>query len=156
MGKESRTSCSKANCKIIAYTCAPDRTKLGMMPRFLGMSCFEIAHTPDAQNLFTCIHRNGKSYLRSIPSHPICEELTKAYIQDIPRQPHRLQPSGRSRAGRPRRPSVSSISSATDSQSSEEERPPPKRRAVTQSPPPSTRVTRGGVVLRRRRSNQKR
>ena len=76
-------SCSKANCNIIAHTCAPDGTKLGMMPIFLGMSCFEIAHTPDAQNLFTCIHRNGKSYLRSIPSQPVCEELTKAYTEDM-------------------------------------------------------------------------
>ena len=120
-------SCSKANCNIIAHTCAPDGTKLGMMPRVLGMNCFEIAHTPDVQNLFTCVHRKGKSYLRSIPSHPVYEELIEAYTQDIPRQSHRLQPSGRSRAGRPRRPSVSSISSTTDSQSSEDERPPQKK-----------------------------
>ena len=30
------------------------------MPRFLGMSCFKIAHTPEAKKLFTCIGRKGK------------------------------------------------------------------------------------------------
>ena len=73
--------CASPMCKITAHTCEPDETKLGMMPRFLGMSCFEIAHTPEANNLFTCIGRKGKEYLRSIPSHPICEEIVQAYTK---------------------------------------------------------------------------
>ena len=41
-------------------------------------------HTPDAQNLLSCIDRKGQAYIRSIPSHPICEEVTDAYTQDMP------------------------------------------------------------------------
>ena len=116
------TSCSNANCKIVANTCAPDETKLGLLPRLLRMSCFEIAHTLNAHSLFTCIDRNGKTYLRSIPSNPIYEELTKAYTQNIPCQPERLQPSGRPRTGRLRRDSVSHVSSSDmDSQTSDKE-----------------------------------
>ena len=66
-------SCSDPNCKIIAHTCSPVGTKLGLMGNFLGMNCFEIAHTPDAASLFTSINRKGKTYLRCVPSHPICE-----------------------------------------------------------------------------------
>ena len=55
--------CASKNCKMTAYTFAPDKTNLGMMPRFLGMSCLEIAHTSEANNLFTCISRKGKEYL---------------------------------------------------------------------------------------------
>ena len=154
-------SCSNVNCKITAHTCSPVGTKLGLMGRFLGMSCFEIAHMPDATSLFTSINRNGKTYIRCVPSHPICEELAASYTQDMPRQPNMLQLNDRPRRGRPKRTSVSSVSSSDfDSQSSEEERspprPPPKRRAVARATPPSTRVTRGGALLCRKRTTRKR
>ena len=90
--------CSNKNFQIMAHTCAPDRMKVGMMSNFLGMSCFEITHTLEAQYLFTCIHRKGKSYLRAIPSHPIFEEVNDTYTQDIWRQTERPQPRGRPRA----------------------------------------------------------
>ncbi len=71
--------CASPMCKITAHTCAPDETKLGMMPRFLGMSCFKIAHTPEANNLFTCIGRKGKEHLNSIPFHTIFKEYVHTY-----------------------------------------------------------------------------
>ena len=46
------------------------------------MSCFKIAHTPECAHLFTTIQRKGKTYMREIPSHPICVELTELYKKD--------------------------------------------------------------------------
>ena len=55
---------------------------LTIIQKFLGMSCFEIAHTPECANLFTTIQRKGKAYMRALPSHPICVELTELYKKD--------------------------------------------------------------------------
>ena len=44
---------SNNNCQIMTHTCAPHGIKAGMMPTFLGMSCFKITHTLDTHNLFT-------------------------------------------------------------------------------------------------------
>ena len=63
----------------MAHTCAPDGTKVGIMSNFLVMSCFDISHTLEAQNLFTCIDRKGKPYLRKILSNPIFEVVNDAY-----------------------------------------------------------------------------
>ena len=84
---------------------------LGMMPRFLGMSCFEIAHTPEANNLFTCIGRKGKEYLRSIPSHPICEEIVQAYTKEKQRYSDK-RPRGRPIVRQASKDSLSTMSSS--------------------------------------------
>ena len=47
------------------------------------MSCFEIAHLPEAESLFSNIHRGLKQYFRAKPLHPICEEVVEAYTQDV-------------------------------------------------------------------------
>ena len=52
--------CSNSSIQIMVHTCAPDGTKVGMMSNFLGMSLFEIAHIPESQKNFTCIHSKGK------------------------------------------------------------------------------------------------
>ena len=72
--------------------CVPDETNLEMVPRFVGMCCFKIAHTLEASNLFTCIGRKYKEYLQSIPSYPICEKMVKAYKQEKQRYTEQQRP----------------------------------------------------------------
>jgi len=57
------------------------------------MSCFDIAHSQECQNLFTTISRNGKDYIRTIPSHKVVQDLEELYQQDLPRRSSRGRPA---------------------------------------------------------------
>ena len=79
------------------------------------MTCFEIAHSPEVENMFTTITRDGKSYQRTVPSHPICKQLVQVYEETA--KPSR---------GRPKKhkieKEVSDISSSETETESDEER----------------------------------
>ena len=45
--------CMCVNCDIVAHTCQPLEAKVGEIPGFEGLMCFEIAHTPECKGLFT-------------------------------------------------------------------------------------------------------
>ena len=50
------------------------------------MSCFQIAHSIQAHDLFTVIERKGYKYLRAKPKHFICEDLKEQYEKESPTQ----------------------------------------------------------------------
>ena len=53
--------CTDPNYDIIAHIYElADEFNLGSFSNFIGMSCFEISHTPAAENPYTTIHRRGK------------------------------------------------------------------------------------------------
>ena len=67
--------CSCADCLISAHTVPQEGTKISALPYFKGMSCFQIAHSIEATDLFTVIERKGYKYLRAKPRHFICDDL---------------------------------------------------------------------------------
>ena len=114
--------CSCLECLISAHTTPQEGTKIGALPYFKGMSCFQIAHSIEAKDLFTVIERKDYKYLRAKPTHFICEDLKEQYDME----PTLLQTSASSagqKRGRPSKPNkqhnadLSSVSSSDDSQS---------------------------------------
>lgn len=85
-------TCTHPDCKISAHVCCPDGTKTSLLPMFRGMSCFDIAHSQECQNMFTTISRNGKDYIRTVPSHKVAKDLEELYQQDLPRRSSRGRP----------------------------------------------------------------
>ena len=70
---------SDEDCDIVAHSCCTDDTKLRFLSQFVGMTCFKIAHSSEAQNMLIAINRNCQSYQRNKLSHPICKEVKKSY-----------------------------------------------------------------------------
>ena len=96
--------CSYPDCLISAHTTSQEGTKIGAIPCFKGMSCFQIAHSMEANDLFTVIERKNYKYLRAKPKHFICDDLKEQYE----REPTILQEPSESPAERRRgRPSKS-------------------------------------------------
>ena len=93
--KKHLTVCSDPNCNIICHSCCPEESKIGKIPQFAGLSCFEIAHHEECNNLFVEVHRLGRTYTRSITNHPIPKMVGEIYKKALPRRSER----GR---GRPR------------------------------------------------------
>jgi hypothetical protein len=167
--KQHLSVCSEEGCNIIAHSCCPHELKISFLPQFAGMTCFEIAHSPEVENMFTTITRDGKSYQRTVPSHPICKQLIQVYEEAA--KPSR---------GRPKKDKidkeVSDISSSgTETESDEERIPIVRTRAQKRKDTPgpiqtdTTRKTRSRTQrvrqnpaparrheLQRRRSNRNR
>ena len=93
--------CSCDNCLISAHTTPQEGTKVGSIPYFKGMSCFQIAHSMQAKDLFTVIERNNYKYLRAKPRHFICDDLQEQYEIDPPIQLESPEPPVEKRRGRP-------------------------------------------------------
>ena len=76
------------------------------------MTCFEIAHSPDVQNMFATVIRDGRKYQRTVPTHPICKQLQQVYGE-----------GGRPARGRPKKAKndreLSDISSSNSETESE-------------------------------------
>ena len=85
-------TCTHPECNISAHVCYPEGAKTSLLPMFKSMSCFEIAYSKECQNLFTTIFRNGKEYIRRIPSHKMVQDLEELYEQYLPRRSSRGQP----------------------------------------------------------------
>ena len=127
--------------------------------------------------MFTTIARDGKSYQRTVPSHPICKQLVQVYEEAA--KPSR----GRPKKDRTEKEVSDISSSATDTESDEERHPivrtraqkrkgtperiqiDPKRKTrsrtqrVRQNPAPARRVRQNPAqarrhVLQRRRSKR--
>ena len=133
--KQHLSFCSEEGCDIIAHSCCPNDTKLCFLPQFTGKTCFEIAHSPEVANMFTTITRDGKSYQRTIPTHPICKQLKEVYEELA--KPIRGRPK-KAKIGK----ELSDISlSNTDTESEEESiiKTRAQKRKVTESP---TKVTK--------------
>ena len=81
--------CMCVDCDIVAHTCQPLEAKVGEIPGFDGLTCFEIAHTPECRGMFTRVPRNGSFYCRTIPSHSIVRRLTDIYEAQQPRRSKR-------------------------------------------------------------------
>ena len=150
--------CSNADCKITAHTCPPAATKMNTLPQFLGMSCFEIAHSEECKDLFAVLERDGQKYYRTKPTHPIANDLLQLYQEDLPRRSNRV--------GRPpRRPSNEGFQTPESSQASvaatktppssstRVAKPAARKRTPQEMTPPTRRVTRSSrhVITRRTR-----
>ena len=85
--------CADQNCNVIAHSCCPQGTKMSTLPQFNGMSCFEIAHHPVCKSLFTEIYRQGKNYVRCIPTHRVALDIANVYKQTLPRRSSRGRPA---------------------------------------------------------------
>jgi len=89
--------CMHDNCHIVAHATCPNESKVSEIPYFSGLTCFEIAHHPKCQDLFTKIKRKGQHYCRTIPSHPVVQDTKELYQSELPRRSNREH----SRPGRP-------------------------------------------------------
>jgi hypothetical protein len=74
--------CSYPDCLISAHTTSQEGTKIGAIPCFKGMSCFQIAHSMEANDLFTVIERKNYKYLRAKPKYFICDDLKEQYERE--------------------------------------------------------------------------
>ena len=88
-----------ANCDIVVHTCQPLEAKIGEVPGFEGLTCFEIAHTPECKGLFTNVPRNGSFYCRTIPAHSIVQKVTDIYEAEQPRRSKRDRTSSKKKLG---------------------------------------------------------
>mmetsp|Transcript_19680 Transcript_19680/g.22283 ORF Transcript_19680/g.22283 Transcript_19680/m.22283 type:complete len:198 (-) Transcript_19680:46-639(-) len=87
--KKHLAICSDPNCNVVCHSCNPEESKIRKIPAFRGLSCFEIAHHPDCENLFIEVCRNGKNgntYTRSVLNHPVPKMITKIYEKQLPRR----------------------------------------------------------------------
>jgi hypothetical protein len=87
--KKHLAMCSDPNCNIICHSCCPEESKIGKIPQFAGLSCFEIAHHEECNNLFVEVHRLGHTYTRSISNHPIPKMVGEIYKKALPRRSER-------------------------------------------------------------------
>jgi len=115
--KTNLASCSDPNCMVIAHTLCPVGTRMNTLPQFAGMNCFEIAHTREASTLFTKIQQNNMEYLRALPLHSICKQLTNAYEND--EEVEQTENIAKRSRGRPRyvglsSPNIDTVSSISD------------------------------------------
>ena len=92
--------CMHENCDIVAHATCPNEFKLLKITYFSGLTCFDIAHHPKCKDLFTKIQRKGQFYCRTIPSHPVVQDIKEMYHLELPRRSNRERKM-RSRAGRP-------------------------------------------------------
>eukprot|EP00957_Ditylum_brightwellii_P056555 4287845-Ditylum_brightwellii.AAC.1 len=79
--KTHLVKCSMPYCPIIAHTCAPTESQTTCFPEFLGMSYFEIAHSPLCQDLFCIIERGGILYRKAYPNHTVVNKLKSMYCE---------------------------------------------------------------------------
>ena len=93
--------CMCVNCDIVAHTCQPLEAKIGQIPGFEGLTCFEIAHTLECKGLFNKIPRNDSFYCRTIPSHSIVRQVTDIYEAEQPRRSKRERTVSKKPVGRP-------------------------------------------------------
>ena len=93
--------CNCPHCLITAHATPQEGTKISSIPYFKGMSCFQIAHSIEAQDLFTIIERKGYKHLRAKPKHFIWDDLKEQYEKDQPRQLQLQEPASPRRRGRP-------------------------------------------------------
>ena len=93
--------CMCVNCDIVAHTCQPLEAKIGQIPGFEGLTCFEIAHTLECKGLFNKIPRNDSFYCRTIPSHSIVRQVTDIYEAEQPRRSKRDRTNSKKKVGRP-------------------------------------------------------
>ena len=95
--KKNLAVCTHENCNIVAHLACPAESRMKQLPQFKGLSCFQIAHHPDCNNLYYNCVRNGHTYIRSSNNHPILEKIKNLYAGDVPRR------SKRSNRGRPKK-----------------------------------------------------
>ena len=81
---------------MIYHIFCPPESRMRLLPQFATMSCFQIAHHPECQNLFYDVHRNGQIYTRSLLNHVMIPKVQSLYECDVPRR------SDRSRKERPK------------------------------------------------------
>ena len=86
---EFLVTCMQQNCIIHAHACIPDESKDTTLPYFQGLTCFEIAHHPWCEGLFTKIERKGKIYSRTIQSHSIVQKVKDTYQSTLSRRSSR-------------------------------------------------------------------
>ena len=77
--------CMHENCDIVAHATCPNEFKLSKITYFSGLTCFDIAHHPKCKDLFTKIQRKGQFYCRTIPSHPVVQDIKEMYHLEIGR-----------------------------------------------------------------------
>ena len=95
--KKNLAVCTHENCNIVAHLSCPAESRMKQLPQFKGLSCFQIAHHPDCNNLYYNCVRDGRTYIRSSTNHPIVETIKSLYTGDVPRR------STRSSRGRPKK-----------------------------------------------------
>ena len=97
--KKHLAICSDPNCNVVCHSTHPAESNIRKIPAFAGLSCFEVAHHPDCDNLFVDICRRGNTYTRSVRKHPITKMIAEIYESQLPRKSERPR-------GRPRRSNV--------------------------------------------------
>jgi len=110
------------------------------------MSCFDIAHSKECQNLFTTICRNGKEYIRTIPSHKVVQDLEELYQQDLPRRSSRGRPRlVQEEEEAPHNPPALTANrrSIQNSTPPPTNKSPPRKRTPSEMTPPRHRIRQG-------------
>ena len=102
------------NCNIITHMCTK-WDEYWVVFSFLGMRYFDIVHTSAAKNLLTTIYQRERSYLCTIPSHPICEEVSHAWKNDL--HQHHQENKGRSKTHTWTKNIIYSVSSSDSNKS---------------------------------------
>ena len=81
--------CDNTDCSMVCHTFCPPESRMRLLPQFATMSCFQIAHHPECQNLFYDVHRNGQIYTRSLVNHAMIPKVQSLYECDVPRRSDR-------------------------------------------------------------------
>eukprot|EP00957_Ditylum_brightwellii_P131792 10050274-Ditylum_brightwellii.AAC.1 len=76
--------CSIPGCPVTTHTCPPTESQTTCLQEFLGMSCFDVAHSPLCKDLFSTIERRGKLYRRTCPTHAVVNKITSMYCEMSP------------------------------------------------------------------------
>ena len=149
--------CADPNCNVIAHTCCPQGTKINSLPMFNGMNCFQIAHHPVSASLFTEINRQGKNYVRCIPTHRVALDIANVYKETLPRRSSRGRPSTVATPSptvptAPTAPATNSDFTTPESQTRKRT----KRTPVQIQSPPLKQRLRNTRIISRRRSKRTR
>jgi len=90
------------------------------IPKFDGLSCFEICHHEDCKDLFANICRGNSMYSSSLRNNPAKTFITEVYKDDLPRRSQRTTKGRPTKVAQNRPNRITNLDEATPDTDSEE------------------------------------